>query len=70
MRSFLILAFTVAASAATMAVETTSANAVVCAAGVHRAGCAGPKGAAVVKLPPMATCQYVVVNGVHVRQCV
>jgi hypothetical protein len=70
MRSFLILAFAVAAFAATMTVETTSANAVVCAAGVYRAGCAGPKGAAVVvKPPPVAACRYVVVNGVRVRQC-
>jgi hypothetical protein len=51
MRSFSILAVAVAAFAATMTVETTSANAVVCAAGVDRAGCAGPKGAAVVVKP-------------------
>jgi hypothetical protein len=73
MRSFLILALAIAAFAATMTVETTSANAVVCAAGVDRAGCAGSRGAAVVvKPPPVAACRYVVVvvNGVRVRQCV
>jgi hypothetical protein len=71
MRSFLIFALAVTAFAATMTVETTNANAVVCAAGVNRAGCAGPRGAAVVvKPPPVATCPYVVVNGVRVRQCV
>jgi hypothetical protein len=69
MRSFLILAFAVAAFAATMTVETTRANAVVCAAGDNRAGCTGPTGAAVVVKPPVATCRYVVVNGVRVRQC-
>jgi len=30
------------------------ANAVVCAKGVYRAGCAGPNGAAVVRRPPVA----------------
>jgi hypothetical protein len=30
---------------------TTEANAVVCAAGVYRAGCAGVRGAAVVRRP-------------------
>jgi hypothetical protein len=71
MRSFLVIAFAVSAFVATMTVEITSANAVVCAAGVVRAGCAGPSGAAVVvKPPPAAACRYVVVNGVRVRQCV
>jgi hypothetical protein len=69
MRSFLILATAVAAFAATMTVETSNANAVVCAAGVARAGCAGPRGAAVVTKPPVAACRYVVVNGVRVRKC-
>jgi hypothetical protein len=71
MRSFLVLALAVTAFTATMTIETTSANAVICAAGVNRAGCAGPRGTAVVvKPPPVATCPYVVVNGVRVRQCV
>jgi hypothetical protein len=48
-----------------MTVNTKDANAVVCAAGVDRAGCAGPRGAAVVVRPPVAACHYVVVNGVR-----
>jgi hypothetical protein len=71
MRSLLALAFAVSAFVATMTAEITSANAVVCAAGVYRAGCVSPRGAAVVvKPPPVAACRYVVVNGVRVRQCV
>jgi len=44
------------------------ANAVTCAKGVYRAGCAGPHGAVVTKRPPTAACRYV--NGVRVRRCV
>jgi hypothetical protein len=51
MRSFLILASAAAAFAATITIETTDANAVVCAAGVVRAGCAGPNGAVAVRRP-------------------
>lgn len=46
------------------------ASAVVCARGVYRAGCAGPRGVAVVRRPavvyhrPMAGCAWV--NGVRV----
>jgi hypothetical protein len=40
-----------------------AANAAVCAAGVHRAGCAGARGAAVVRRP-VAHCA--VVNGVRI----
>jgi hypothetical protein len=69
MRSFLILGCAIFAFAATMTLETSDANAVVCAAGVYRAGCAGPRGAAVVTRPPVAACRYVVVNGVRVRRC-
>jgi hypothetical protein len=70
MRSLLILAYAVAAFATTMIVETTDANAVVCAAGVYRAGCAGYRGAVVVGRPAVAPCHYVVVNGMRVRRCV
>jgi hypothetical protein len=71
MRSLSISIITVAAFASAMTIATTNANAVVCAAGVYRAGCAGPRGAAVVvKPPPVAACHYVVVNGVRVRRCV
>jgi hypothetical protein len=40
-----------------------AANAVVCAAGVHRAGCVGARGAVVVRRP-VAHCHWV--NGVRV----
>jgi hypothetical protein len=59
------------AFAATMTIETTDANAVVCARGVYRAGCAGYRGAVVVRRPPVvAACRRVLVNGVWVRRCV
>jgi hypothetical protein len=71
MRSFLLIASAVMAFAATMSFETTDANAVVCARGVHRAGCAGARGAVVVRHPPVvAACRRVLVNGVWVRRCV
>jgi hypothetical protein len=60
MRSFLLIASAMLAFAATMTIETTDANAVVCARGVYRAGCAGYRGAVVVRrprsLPPAAGC--------------
>jgi hypothetical protein len=39
------------------AAEIPAANAVVCARGVYRAGCAGPHGAAVVRRPAVR-CYY------------
>jgi hypothetical protein len=69
MRSFFIILLAIFGFAATMTAETRDANAVVCAAGVVRAGCAGPRGAAVVTRPVAAACRYVVVNGVRVRRC-
>jgi hypothetical protein len=48
----------------------SDANAVVCARGVYRAGCAGAGGAVVVRRPPVAACRTVIVNGVAVRRCV
>jgi hypothetical protein len=68
MRSFLLITSAVIAFAATMTFETTEANAVVCARGVYRAGCAGYRGAVVVK-KPVVVCRTVWVNGVKVRQC-
>jgi hypothetical protein len=71
MRAFLLIASAVLAFAATMTVETTDANAVVCARGVVRAGCAGARGAVVVRRAPVvAACRTVLVNGVWVRRCV
>jgi hypothetical protein len=70
MRAFLLVASTVLAFAATMTFEPTDANAVVCARGVYRAGCAGARGAVVVRRPPVvAACRSVLVNGVWVRRC-
>jgi hypothetical protein len=68
MRSFLLIASAIIAFAATMTVETTDANAVVCARGVYRAGCAGTRGAVVVRKPAVV-CRSVWVNGVKVRRC-
>jgi hypothetical protein len=48
-RSFLLVASAVLAFAATMTFETNDANAVVCARGVYRPGCAGYRGAVVVR---------------------
>jgi hypothetical protein len=69
MRSFLLLAAAFVAFAATMTFETTDANAVVCARGVYRAGCAGPRGAVVARRPVAVVCRTVWVNGVRVRRC-
>ena len=69
MRSFLLIAAAVLAFGATLTVESTDANAAVCADGVVRAGCAGPRGAVVVKKPkPVVVCKTVIVNGVKVRR--
>jgi hypothetical protein len=70
MRSILLIASAILAFAATMTIETNDANAVVCARGVYRAGCAGYRGAAVVRRPVAAACRTVWVNGVRVRRCV
>ena len=68
MRSFLLMAAAVLSFSATMTFEATEANAVVCARGVYRAGCAGARGAVVVRKPAVV-CRTVVVNGVKVRRC-
>jgi hypothetical protein len=49
MRLLAIAALTVATFVSTMLVGHTQANAVVCARGVHRAGCVGRHGAVVVQ---------------------
>jgi len=60
-----LLSFLVALTA-----EMAPANAVVCARGVHRAGCVGPGGRAVVvhRRAPVR-CRWVWVRGRQVRQC-
>ena len=68
MRSLLLIASALLAFAATMTFEASDANAVVCARGVYRAGCAGARGAVVVRRP-VAACRSVLVNGVRVRRC-
>jgi len=65
MRLFVLAALAITTFVATMAIDRTDANAVVCARGVHRAGCVAP-GRAVVVHP---ACHWVVVNGVRVRRC-
>lgn len=69
MRSFLLIAAAVLSFAGTMTFETSHANAVVCARGVYRAGCAGYRGAVVVHRPAVAGCRWVWVGGVKVRRC-
>jgi hypothetical protein len=73
MRAFLLAVPVMAAFVGTMTLATTDANAVVCARGVYRAGCAGPNGAAVARrpvvVPPVKVCKSVLVNGVYVRRC-
>jgi hypothetical protein len=71
MRAFVLLAAIFLSFAAMMTFKPSDANAVVCAAGVYRAGCAGPRGAVAVRKPaPVAACRWTWVNGVKVRRCV
>jgi hypothetical protein len=60
MRSLLLVASAVLAFATTLTVESRDANAVVCARGVYRAGCAGHEArlscVARRSLPPAAPC--------------
>jgi len=69
MRSLLLAAAAILAFSATMTIESRTASAVVCADGVVRAACAGPRGAVVVR-KPVAACRWVWVGGVKVRRCV
>jgi hypothetical protein len=68
MRSLLIIATALFAFGATMTFESSEASAAVCANGVVRAGCVGPRGAVVVRKPAVV-CKIVIVNGVKVRRC-
>jgi hypothetical protein len=73
MRSLLLAGAALLALSATMTLETRTASAAVCADGVWRAGCVGPRGAVVVRKPvpvPVVACKWVWVDGVKVRRCV
>ena len=71
MRSLLLAGAALLAFSATLTLQSRTASAVVCADGVVRAACAGPRGAVVVRKPvPVVACKWVVVNGVKVRRCV
>jgi hypothetical protein len=70
MRSLLLAGAALLAFSATITMESRTASAVVCADGVVRAGCAGPRGAVVVRKPvPAVVCRTVIVNGVKVKKC-
>ncbi len=79
MRSLILMTAAVLSFGATITVASSEANAAVCARGVYRAGCAGYRGAVVVRRPPVAravvvrppvaACRTVWVNGVRVRRC-
>jgi hypothetical protein len=58
MRLLAIASLTVATFVISMLVGYTNANAVVCARGVYRAGCAGPRGAVVVDRHPYYRYHY------------
>jgi hypothetical protein len=66
MRYLLIIASALFAFGTTMTFESTE----VCAKGVYRAGCAGARGAVVVRKPVAVACRWVWVGGVKVRRCV
>lgn len=76
MRSLLLAGAALLALSATMTMESRTASAAVCADGVWRAGCVGPRGAVVVRKPapvvvaPVVVtpvCKTVWVNGVKVK---
>lgn len=71
LRAVLLLMSLLAAFFVTLTVTSKEAEAVTCARGMHRAGCAGPRGAAVVRRPvaAQAACRTVIVNGAAVRRC-
>jgi hypothetical protein len=70
MKNMTFAALALASFIGAMTVEITDANAVVCARGVHRAGCVGPSGrAVVVHRRPAVRCRWVWVHGRRVRRC-
>jgi hypothetical protein len=68
MRSLLLAGAALLAFSTALTLESRTASAVVCADGVVRAACAGPRGAAVVK-KPVVVCTTVWVNGRKVKTC-
>ncbi|SHN76445.1 hypothetical protein [Bradyrhizobium erythrophlei] len=68
MRSLLYAGATLLAFAAFMILQSGAASAAVCANGVYRAGCAGPRGAVVVR-KPVVVCKTVWVDGAKVKRC-
>lgn len=68
MRSLLLAGAALLAFSTTLTVDSRTASAVVCADGVVRAACAGPRGAVVVK-KPVVVCKWIWVDGVKVRRC-
>jgi hypothetical protein len=70
LRSLLLAGAALLAFSATMTMESRTASAVVCADGVVRAACAGPRGAVVIRKPvPVVVCKTVWVDGVKVKKC-
>jgi hypothetical protein len=71
MKMFLITATLLGA---TITLSATDASAAVCARGVYRAGCAGPRGAVVARRPVVAprvvTPRVVCARGVYRAGCV
>ena len=68
MRSLLLAGTALLAFSATMTLESRTASAIICADGVERVACVGPRGTVVVK-KPVVVCKTVWVNGVKVRRC-
>lgn len=68
MRSLLLAGTALLAFSATMTLESRTASAIICADGVERVACVGPRGAVVVK-KPVVVCKTVWVNGVKVKRC-
>ena len=69
MKKTIITAVTAFMVIGTMMASVEDANAVVCARGVYRAGCAGPRGAVVARRPVVVPRRVVVApHGVVVRR--
>ncbi|MCW5705133.1 MAG: hypothetical protein AB7I42_21850 [Bradyrhizobium sp.] len=68
MRSLLLAGTALLAFSATLTLESRTASAIICADGVERVACVGPRGAVVVK-KPVVVCKTVWVNGVKVKRC-